>query len=70
MCDQNKLDVFEKWHPQCTAYDKLNERYRCPGTPDANVLVNLATKSYRESKQYNRAPFLIPELKATQANQK
>lgn len=70
MCDQNKLDVLEKWHSQCTAYDKLNERYRCPRTPDANVLVNLATKSYREYKQYKRAPFLIPKLKATQANQK
>lgn len=70
MCDQNKLDVLEKWHPQCTAHDKLNERYRCPRTPDANVLANLATKSYRESKQYKGAPFLIPKLKATQANQK
>ena len=45
-----------------TAYDSLSEIYRSPGTPDANVLVRLATKSYGGSKQYKKIPFLTLNL--------
>ena len=44
--------------------------YRCPGTTDANVLVKLANKSYGESKQCKKVPFLSPKIKAIQTDQK